>query len=208
MKFLSLLWCEAMWSRSSINLSPRGIDALYLNIFLSFRNYFPSLVLLLGKKVHVVRCGRLFLISYPYSKKTWCDRQTLLMGWRGVREEEEISGEDRENNVDQLFVIAGTYKKMHGPGVKENWARTYFNEQVTLFFWFLFLHNEGLTLVILARPKILQGYFVQLLWKLITTYLAVGSPFQSHIFESFGKKKCDSAFLKLRGGILWDHLVF
>lgn len=111
----------------------------------------------------MVWCGRLFLIFYPYRKKTCCDRQTLLMGWRGVREGEEISGEDRENNLDQLFVIAGTYKKMHGPGVKENWARTYFNEQDTLFFWFLFLHNEGLTLVILTRPKILRGYFVQLL---------------------------------------------
>lgn len=122
------------------------------------------------------------------------------MGWRGVREEEEISGEDRENNVDQLFVIAGTERKCMALGLKKTGQGHNFNEQVTLFFWFLFLHNEGLTLVILARPKILRGYFVQLLWKLITTYLAVGSPFQGHIFESFGKKKCDRAFLKLRGG--------
>lgn len=90
--------------------------------------------------------------------------------------------------------------KKTGLGVNSVIGCTYFNEQDTLSFGFLFLHNEGLTLVILARPKILRGYFVQLLWKLITVYLAVGSPFQGHIFESFGKKKCDRAFLKCGGG--------
>lgn len=89
--------------------------------------------------------------------------------------------------------------KKTGLGVNSVIGCTYFNEQGTLSFGFLFLHNEGLTLVILARPKILRGYFVQLLWKLITVYLAVDSPFQGHIFESFGKKKCDRAFLKWGG---------
>lgn len=98
--------------------------------------------------------------------------------------------------------------KKTGLGVNSVIGCTYFNEQGTLSFGFLFLHNEGLTLVILARPKILRGYFVQLLWKLITIYLAVGSPFQGHIFESFGKKKCDRAFLKSRGGAACEIILF
>lgn len=53
--------------------------------------------------------------------------------------------------------------KKTGQGVTSVIGCTSFNERDTLSFWFLFLHNEGLTLVILARPKILRGYFVQLL---------------------------------------------
>ena len=111
------------------------------------------------------------MISCLRSKKTCCDRQALLMGWRGVREGEEtfLGRTEKIMWTNYLSLQVHTRKfmalglKKSGLGVNSVIGCTYFNEQDTLSFRFLFLHNEELTLVILARPKILRGYFVQLL---------------------------------------------